>query len=442
MKPRMIDVFLDVTGQPEQVGRLWFHDRGESTSFQYAPSWLQAPYRFAIDPDLPLPGATLPGAALPGAALSDHPLSQTVFHSPRLFGCFSDAAPDRWGQMLMRRANAHTLSTADYLLGVDDGLRMGAFRFREPGGGFLAPPSTVRIPPLTELPRLVAAAQRLEQGNDSLDDIRLLLRPGASMGGAHPKAVVSDTDDSLWLAKFPGVLPEDRYRPHWEALAVTLAQQSGIQVPEHRLLNLSPQVSVFLTRRFDRTESGHRVHYASAMTLLGATDGETRSYEEMAEALREKEAPPTDVQELWRRIAFSVLISNVDDHLRNHGVLWSRESGFRLTPAFDLNPADDRTPRNVFGTALRENGPTQRSFSEVWDAARDFFVPETQARAMVRTMAEVIHSWSAVAKTLKIPSQEATRRIASFQHTDLRDALYIGSVQVPGWEPSAKPKPR
>ena len=409
----MVEVFLEVSGNPEPVGRLWFHGRGESTSFQYATSWLQAAYRFALDPDLPLPR---------------QPLSRDVQHGIRLFGCFSDAGPDRWGRMLMQRAHPHTLTTADYLLGVDDGMRTGAFRFREPGGDFLAVPATIRIPPLTELPRLVAAAQRLEQGKGHPDDIRLLLRPGASMGGAHPKAVVADNEGALWLAKFPGSLPEDRYRPHWEALATTLAQRSGLRVPEHRLLYLSPRVSVFLSRRFDRTASGHRLHYASAMTLLGAAESETRSYEEIAERLREQGSPVQDVQELWRRIAFSVLIGNGDDHLRNHGILWSPESGFRLAPAFDLNPQDPHSSRNDYRTALRENGPTRRTFQDVWDAAADFLVSEADARQAVRRMVETVNRWDRLAQQLGIPTHEALQHRASFQNTNLQDALHLGTT--------------
>lgn len=411
-----VHVFLDVAGIPRPLGKLWFHYRGgqESTSFQYDNAWLASPASFSIDPELPL---------FPG-----------VYHSTSLFGVFSDAAPDRWGRLLMRKGDTskRTLFTSDYLLRVDDGLRMGALRFRVGNGPFLADGSRVRVPPLTDLPRLVAAAQRLDAGNDDreIEDIKLLLRPGASLGGAHPKAAVTDKDGSLWIAKFPGVRAEDRYRSHWEYLSVHLARQSGIQVPDYRLLHLVGNTTAFLTRRFDRDAIGHRIHYASAMTILGARDGDNRSYEEIAESLRELASPAEDVRELWRRMAFSVLVSNVDDHLRNHGVVWSTAEGFRLSPAFDINPSPPSHDRTTHGTTLYANGTSTMDFASVWAAAGDFLWKESNARAAVRQMVQAVANWAKEAKKACIPKAEVDRWSGAFVHDDFDAAMDIAQKKL------------
>jgi serine/threonine-protein kinase HipA len=421
-KNNLVQVFMDIAGVPQPLGNLWFHYRGgqESASFQYDPAWLSGPIGFPIDPDLPL---------FPG-----------VYHSASLFGVFSDAAPDRWGRMLMRRGetSSGSLSTSDYLLRVDDSLRMGALRFRVDKGPFLAADSRIRVPPLTELPRLIAAAQRLDAGNDDkeMEDIRLLLRPGASLGGAHPKAAVMDKDGSLWIAKFPGVHAEDRYRSHWEYLAIHLAKQSGIRVPEHQLLHLADNTTAFLTRRFDRDAHGHRIHYASAMTILGAHDGETRSYEEIAEALRELGSPAEDIRELWQRLAFSVLVSNVDDHLRNHGVIWlptmgrTPQNGFRLSPAFDINPAQPRQDRATHGTTVHAGGSTTIDFTSVWAAAGDFLWEESGARATIQRMVQAVSTWAEEAKKAHIPKAEMDRWSGAFEHEDFAVAKDIGQLKI------------
>lgn len=408
-----VQVFLDIDGNPYPVGNLWFHNGRESTSFQYDAAWLSGAFGFSIDPQLP---------AYHG-----------MFHADRLFGVFSDAAPDRWGRLLMRKGNAtgRTLSTMDYLLQVDDALRMGALRFRRGEGPFLAEKSPIRIPPLTELPQLVAAAQRLDAGNDAqeLKDIQMLLRPGSSLGGAHPKSVVIDRDGSWWMAKFPGIHAEDKYRAHWEYLAVCLAQRCGISVPEHRLMPLAGNVSVFLTKRFDRDYQGNRLHYASAMTLLNAQDGDMRSYEEMAESLRELNVPTHDIQALWHRIAFFVLISNVDDHLRNHGVIWSSSTKFRLSPAFDMNPASPSQDRSIHGTTLQASGPAKLNFAMVWAVAKDFMVQESKAREMIRKTIETVYTWAEEAKRIHIPKMEVDRYRSAFIHEDLRSAQEVIRIQ-------------
>lgn len=428
----VVQVFLDIAGTPYPIGKLWFHYHGgrESTSFQYDEMWLSGPFKFSIDPELP---------AYPG-----------LFHSDALFGVFSDAAPDRWGRLLMRKGDmsGRTLSTYDYLLRVDDDLRMGALRFRIGNGPFLAEKSRVRVPPLTDLPRLVVAAQRLDAGNDDqeLEDIQLLLRPGASLGGAHPKAVVTDSDGSWWIAKFPGVHAEDRYRSHWEYLSAHLARRSGIHVPDHRLIHLPGNVAAFLTKRFDRDDNEYRIQYASAMTILGARDGDTRSYEEIAETLRELKVPIQDIQELWRRLVFFVLVSNVDDHLRNHGVIWSPATGLRLSPAFDINPASPSQDRTVHGTTLRFGGSAKIDFAMVWAAAKDFLLQEPDARAMIQKMIQVISTWIEEAKRERIPKSEIDRWSGAFIHEDFHAAMAVAQGKLVNVQPLPKvvkqiPKP-
>ena len=328
------------------VGRLWLRVRGNrgSASFEYDPGWLQQPARFALDPTLELGG---------GAYYTES--------GRQLFGAFDDSAPDRWGRMLLRRAERRdaqregrtprTLSEADFLLGVDDETRQGALRFREtPEGPFLAPPSPTRVPPLVELPRLLGAADRVAAESEDDDDLRLLLMPGASLGGARPKASVRDGDGRLAFAKFPKT--DDEWNvPLWEAVALALASRAGITTSSCRLETVSGR-RVLVLHRFDR-EGGRRIPFLSAMTMLGATDHEPRSYPEIAEAIRRfGAAPAADLKELWRRIVFTVLISNRDDHLRNHGFLRPGDRGWRLSPAYDLNPTPAHAGGRFLATAI------------------------------------------------------------------------------------------
>ena len=325
-------VYVDLEGEPVQVGRLWARMRKgrDSATFEYDEDWLGRHDRFALEPALQLgPG--------PFHTSADKPI----------FGAIGDSAPDRWGRVLMRRAERRraqragetprTLREIDYLLMVNDEARQGALRFaREPGGPFLAANDVTPIPPLVELPRLLSAAENVVGNSDSDEDLRLLLAPGSSLGGARPKASVRDRDGSLVIAKFPHKDDEiDIVR--WEAVALSLADKAGIPVPDWRMEEVGGK-SIILLRRFDRA-NGQRIPFLSAMSMLGATDNETRSYLEFVDALRQHgAAPKEDMHLLWRRIVFSVLISNTDDHLRNHGFLYDGPDGWRLAPAYDLNP--------------------------------------------------------------------------------------------------------
>ena len=314
-------VYLDLRGSPHLVGRLWARTRKgkESATFEYDGTWLAHADRFALEPALTLsPGPFHTGSGKP------------------LFGAIGDSAPDRWGRMLMRRAERRyadregrtprTLWEIDYLLMVDDEARQGALRFAEAERGPFLADDAAAIPPLIELPRLLSAADHVAGDSDSDDDLRLLLAPGSSLGGARPKASVRDRDGHLMVAKFPHKQDEvDAVR--WEAVALSLAAKAGIPVPAWRVEDVAGR-PVLLLRRFDRP-AGMRIPFLSAMSMLGAADNEMRSYLEFVDALRQHgAAPKEDMRALWRRIAFNILISNTDDHVRNHGFLYDGTRGW------------------------------------------------------------------------------------------------------------------
>jgi serine/threonine-protein kinase HipA len=244
-----------------------------------------------------------------------------------------------------------TVREIDYLLMVDDESRQGALRFAErEGGPFLAEHGPTKIPPLIELPRLLSAAEHVMSDTDSDEDLRLLLAPGSSLGGARPKASLRDRDGHLAIAKFPNKGDEVN-TVLWEAVALRLAEKAGIPVPAWRLETVADR-PVLLLRRFDR-EEGTRLPFLSAMSVLDAKDNEPRSYLEFVDILRQHgAAPKEDMHALWRRIVFSILISNTDDHLRNHGFLWAGPAGWRLSPAYDLNPVPTDIKPRILTTAI------------------------------------------------------------------------------------------
>lgn len=401
---------------PCLVGRLWSRIRKEreSATFEYDRGWLQHPERFALEPALTLgagPQHTLPGRAL--------------------FGALGDSAPDRWGRTLMRRAErrraqlegrtARSLLEIDYLLMVDDEARQGALRFAaQPEGAFLAAGDAMRIPPFLELPRLLSATERVleETGND--EDLLLLLAPGSSLGGARPKATLRDRDGRLAIAKFPQKSDEMDVEL-WEALALTLAGNAGVELPDWRLERVSGK-TVLLLRRFDRDRQ-RRISFLSAMCMLGAQDNQMRSYLEMADALRRYGSQPAaDMRQLWRRIVFNVLISNTDDHLRNHGFLYERARGWRLSPAYDLNPVPiDLKPR-VLCTAITLDDATA-SLTLALEVAGDFGLTPAQARRIAAEIGAAVSRWRPEAARLGLTAQAIERMESAFEHRDLKQAL-------------------
>ena len=414
---REVLVYADLQGTPYLVGRLWSRTRKgrDSATFGYDKDWLAHPERFSLEPALKLgPG--------PFHTSSDKPL----------FGAIGDSAPDRWGRVLMRRAERRraeregtvprTLREIDYLLMVDDEAREGALRFSDrEGAPFLAEPEPIKIPPLIELPLLLFAVEHVLNDTDSDEDLRLLLAPGSSLGGARPKASVRDRDGHLAIAKFPNK-GDEVDAVVWEAVALTLAAKAGIAVPAWRLETVGDK-SVLLLRRFDR-EQGIRIPFVSAMSMLDARDNEARSYLEFVDILRQHgAAPKEDMHALWRRIVFSILISNTDDHLRNHGFLWAGPAGWRLSPAYDLNPVPIDIKPRVLTTAIDLDDGTA-SLKLALDVASYFELGSREAAAQIAAeVGKAVATWRKVAAKLGLTAAEIDRMASAFEHEDLKAAL-------------------
>ncbi len=409
-------VYVDLEGAPCFVGRLWARTRNrrESASFEYDRTWLERPERFSLEPALTL----APG---PFHARPEKPL----------FGAIGDSAPDRWGRALMRRAERRraerareaprTLREIDYLLGVDDELRPGALRFAAHAKGpFLAARDGAPIPPLIELPRLLSAADHVATDSDSDEDLRLLLAPGSSLGGTRPKASVIDRDGHLAIAKFPR--EGDPYDTVlWEAVALALAAAAGIPVPPWRVVRVGER-PVLLLRRFDRTGSA-RIPFLSAMSMLDAVDLETRSYLEFADALRRYgAAPKEDMHQLWRRIVFTILVSNTDDHLRNHGFLHAGREGWRLAPAYDLNPVPVDVEPRVLATAI-DLEDTAASLELAFRVVESFELAAGEARVIAGQVGHAVSRWRAAARKQGLGEAAIDRMASAFEHADLAAAL-------------------
>lgn len=412
---QQIFVYVDLDNTPHLVGRLWFHvrKRVESATFRYDEAWLRSPVRFALEPALQMDTA---------------PHHTTAEKS--LFGAIGDSAPDRWGRALMMRAEARlariageqapTLWEADYLLLVDDETRQGALRFAaQEGGPFLCEATDHRTPPLIELPALLAASEHVYDEVETEEELRLLLAPGSSLGGARPKASVRDRDGHLAIAKFPH--HNDRIQTVlWEAVAFRLATAAGIQTATARIERAAGR-PVFLLRRFDR-EGSVRRPFLSAMSMLGATDHETRSYLEIADAIQRYGAAPTDdLHELWRRIVFSILISNTDDHLRNHGFLYEGNQGWRLSPAYDLNPVPVQFRPRILSTLIDEQSG-EASLELALSVAEYFRLSPPQARQIASAVGQAVSRWKQEAAAQGIPTAEIETVASAFDHEDLAHA--------------------
>ena len=411
---REIHVHVELHGETLPIGQLWSRLRRgrESASFRYDERWLTHPERFALEPALilgPGPHHTPAGRAL--------------------FGAIGDSAPDRWGRALMARAERraareqnrppNSLTELDYLLRVNDFARQGALRFTsEPGGPFLSHTADDPVPPLIELPRLLAASHRLDTDDD--EALALLLAPGSSLGGARPKASVLDTHGGLAIAKFPKQ-DDSIDMVRWEALALTLAADAGIEVPEWRMIPQNGS-AILLLNRFDRRRN-RRIHFLSAMSMLGADDRETRTYLEIADTIRRYGAQPTnDLTALWRRIAFNVLISNTDDHLRNHGFLYAGNTGWVLSPAYDLNPTPADLKPRYLSTAI-DLDDTQASIELAVETAPYYDLSPSDACRIARELAERIGRWRDVATRLGLARPAIERMASAFEHADQAIAL-------------------
>lgn len=307
---------------------------------------------------------------------------------------------------------------------VNDEARQGALRFaREPGGPFLAAADTVPIPPLVELPRLLSAADHVVGDSESDEDLRLLLTPGSSLGGARPKASVRDRDGHLAIAKFPH--KDDDYNiVLWEAVALSLAEKAGIPVAPWRIETIAGRATL-LMRRFDR-DGQIRIPFLSAMSMLGANDNETRSYLEFVDVLRQHgAAPKKDMHMLWRRIVFSVLISNTDDHLRNHGFLYAGPDGWRLAPAYDVNPVPTDIQPRVLTTAIDLDDGTA-SLDLALQVAEYFELTAADAQEIAGEVGQAVADWRNTAAAVGLSPAEINRMASAFEHEDLKAALVFG----------------
>jgi serine/threonine-protein kinase HipA len=388
----------------------------EKVSFEYDENWLDSNHALLLDPDLGL----YPGRQYIGEE-----------NEKSNFGIFMDSSPDRWGRLLMKRReavlariekrNPKNFFETDYLLGVYDEHRMGAMRFKlDESGPFINDEEEMATPPFTSIRELQEISLKLES-DISIDDtdylkwLNLILAPGSSLGGARPKADVVFPDGSLWIAKFPSK-NDDSDAGAWEMLASELAVRCGINAATSEVRVITGRHHTFFSKRFDRLPTGRRRHFASAMSMLGYTDShknkEEASYLELAEFISNNGANVNeDLEELWRRIVFNILISNTDDHLRNHGFLLT-PSGWILSPAYDLNP-------NETGTGLSLSiSETDNSLStDLAMEVREYFrIKENKAREIIEKMRDEVKNWRKIADRLKISKADQQFKERAFKN--------------------------
>ena len=314
-----------------------------------------------------------------------------------------------------------TLGEVDYLLGVSDIARLGALRFRRAAEDEFQAPSATGVPALVELPRLLRSAQRIERDEDTDDDLETILAPGSSLGGARPKASVID-DGHLSIAKFPK--ETDQYSLEtWEEVAFQLAEGAGIETPQHKLIEVAGR-AVLLSRRFDRVGQ-RRIPFLSAMAMTGLRDGERGSYPELADTLAQHGANARiQAAGLFRRMVFNVLISNVDDHLRNHGFLMRDQNGWTLSPAYDLNPTPVDLKARILATRIDLDDATC-SLELVQSVAPYFGLDLGRAREIIKTVAVSVARWRTVAASTGVAPRQLDRMASAFEHDDLRQALAL-----------------
>jgi serine/threonine-protein kinase HipA len=406
----------DADKLPEQMGILTADRLGNDPifAFEYERHWLNSSTNRYIDPNLRF-------------------FSGRQFAPPDKsnFGVFLDSSPDRWGRLLMRRREAafarmenrkeKPLNEANYLLGVYDGHRMGGLRFKlDPGEDFLNNNKEMASPPWASLRDIEFASLQLEKENISEDPqymkwLNLLVAPGSSLGGARPKASIVDTNGALWIAKFPSN-NDERNMGAWEKLVQQLSIKAGIQMAEARAQRFNSRHHTFLNKRFDRTAGGHRIHFASAMTMLGYNDGANYrdgvSYLEIAEFLERFGANPgADLRQLWRRIVFFICISNTDDHLRNHGFLMTPK-GWILSPAYDVNPE----PLGKSLTLNISENDNSLSLDLAKSVAVFFRVNNKEANAIINEVQTGVNTWKIEASRLQIPNEEQTFMAQAFSN--------------------------
>ena len=411
-----VEVHIALADATQRVGTLYAPERGGDRApvvFEYHPAWLGHKEAFSLEPALQLGR----GAYAPPAGL---------------YGSIGDSAPDTWGRRLMQRAERkraereartpRTLTELDYLLGVSDRARLGALRFRVAEEGAFLAEQGAGIPNLIDLGKLLAVTERIERDEESEEDLRMIFAPGSSLGGARPKASVLDQHGALSIAKF--AKETDDYRIElWEAIALDLARQAGIAVADHALHEVAGK-SVLISRRFDR-EGERRIPYLSALSMMGINDGERASYPELVDVLTRTGAnAAADASELYRRMIFNILISNVDDHGRNHGFLWRDRGGWVLSPAYDLNPVPVDLKARVLSTNISLDEATC-DLGLALSVAEYFGLKSANAVAIVAEVASVVCKWAAVAEQIGARPAEIKRMASAFEHDDLAKALAL-----------------
>ena len=407
MKKLYVYADFDWLKDIELVGELGYESlRGsDSYSFRFADSWMKKYNAINLSEDI-----------------NNYPGIQYTQPNKDIFGCFADALPDRWGRTLLLRREQilaqdenrpiRRLSSFDFLTGIDDFSRMGGFRFKEtPDGEFINADNSLRIPPLTDLRELIAASKEIEKSEDvnELPEkrwIAQLVQPGSSLGGARPKANVVDTDRSICVAKFPS-LKDDYDVGLWEHFCHLLAKNAGINSAETKVIATNDKHHTLLSHRFDRTDAGERIHFASAMTLLGLNDGDNATtghgYVDIVDFIL---SGCTDVdanlRELFRRVAFNICVGNSDDHFRNHGFLLTAK-GWVLSPAYDMNPT-----LNDHQSLLINSNTNKSDLSILLDSCDEYMLTHTIAKEIIDKVVAAVKDWRALANRLGITKREMT----------------------------------
>ncbi len=421
---RTIKVFMGA--EVRFIGTLYYDSVGarERSAFAYGETWLGVADRFALEPGLPLVAGPQFHRKVPNGS---------VFH-----GVFADTEPDGWAKKVILRDHAKRrqearragnepesiqLKMIDFLFAVDDASRVGALRFQDENGVFCRSTESDHrtAPPLIELSQLMTATRAVETETETAADLAYLRGRGTSLGGMRPKCTVVDDDGRLAIGKFPSV-NDERAVTKGEVLAMQLASASGLQAAEARLVD-SDGVPVALIHRFDRTVNGGRIPYVSAATLLGADPASSQEhfYTEIVDALRVNGATPQpDIEELWRRMAFSVLITNVDDHLHNHGFLHANRGQWRLAPAFDLNPFPDRV-REMKTWISEETGP-EATIEALLSVIPYFQISAERAKEILLKMEHAISRWRETGVALGMTQREIDQYAEAFEHPERKAA--------------------
>lgn len=405
MKKLYVFADFDWLKEPRFIGELSYESlRGsDSYGFCYSNEWLKDYGSLFLSDDL-----------------NNYPGQQYTAPDKDIFGCFSDALPDRWGRTLINRReqiqakeekrSVRRLSSFDYLIGIEDFSRMGGFRFKESmDGEYINASETLRIPPLTDIRELIAASSEIEKSEEEnqLPEMRWiaqLVQPGSSLGGARPKASVLDENKNLCIAKFPS-RKDDYDTGLWEHFSHLLAKNAGINAAETRVISTSDKYHTLLSRRFDRRADGKRIHFASAMTLLGLNDGDNANtghgYLDMVDFILQNCTNVEDnMKELFRRVTFNICIGNADDHFRNHGFLLTAK-GWTLSPAYDMNPT-----LNEYQSLLINSYTNKSDFNELLASCEEYMLPKETARQIISEALDAVKEWRALAIRLGISKRE------------------------------------